>query len=159
MTKVRKQRKILGINIQGHFEAFKTGVSHIFQPRMTLHYPEVLQDFGPNYRGMLKFHMDRCISCSQCARICPSNAIKMYKTDAKKYPGLTYQRCIFCGFCVAICPVDALEMVKVHDTASYGLDEQILKPDQFSKGPQAEVNVKKVKPRFDEKRGLKYERL
>jgi NADH-quinone oxidoreductase subunit I len=159
LTKVRKRRKFLGINAQGHLEAIETGLKYIFQPRMTLQYPEVLQDFGPNYRGMLKLHVDRCISCTQCARICPSNAIKMYKKGAKKYPGLTYQRCIFCGFCVDICPVDALEMFKVHDTAFYGLDEQILEPDQLSSGPPVEANIKKVKPRFDGKRGLMYERI
>ena len=148
----------MGVDVAGHLEAFGTGIKYIFEPRMTFKYPEVFQEFSPNYRGMLKLHIDRCISCTQCARICPSNAIKMYKVDAKKYPGVTYQRCIFCGFCVDICPVDALEMSQVHDLAYYGLDGQLLKPEQFAEGPPAEENAKKVKPRLDEKRGLRYER-
>jgi len=158
MAKPKTQRKLIGADVVGHLEAIGTGIKYLFKPRMTLRYPEVFQDFGPNYRGMLKLYTDKCISCTMCARICPSNAIKMYKTDAKKYPGITYQRCIFCGFCVDICPVDALEMFGVHDIAYYGLEEQVLNPEGFSKGPPIEEKPKKVKPRLDAKRGLRYER-
>jgi len=80
----------------------------------------------------------------------------MYKA-AKKWPGITYQRCIFCGFCVDICPVDALGMSSVHDKAYYNLDALLQKPDDFVKGPPDEKQPKKVKPVFDEKRGLKYD--
>jgi len=147
------------VDVTGHLQAFGTGVKYLLQPRMTVRYPEVFQDFGPNYRGMLKLYTDRCISCTLCARICPSNAIKMYKTDARKYPGITYQRCIFCGFCADICPVDALEMSGVHDVAYAGLEEQVQKPEDFSKGPPIEKPPRKVKPMIDEKRGLRYERV
>jgi NADH-quinone oxidoreductase subunit I len=157
MAKEKTRRKFFGIDVLGHLEAEGTGVKYLFMPRMTLQYPEVCQDFGPNYRGMLKFYPDRCISCTLCARICPSNAIKMYKVDAKKQPGITYQRCIFCGFCVDICPVDALEMSNVHDVAYYGLTEQVQKPEEFSKGPPVMEKAKKVKPQLDEKRGIRYE--
>jgi NADH-quinone oxidoreductase subunit I len=148
----------LGVDVEGHVEAIRTGLKYVLMPRMTMRYPEISQDFGSYYRGMLKLHTDRCISCTLCARICPSNAIKMYKTDAKKHPGITYQRCIFCGFCVDICPVNALEMSSVHDLACYGMDEQVLKPEEFSKGPPVGKQIKKVKYVFDEKRGLMYER-
>ena len=141
----------------GHLDAVWVGIRYLFKPRATVMYPEVCQDFGADYRGMLKFYDDRCISCSMCARICPSGAIKMNKVEAKKWPGITYQRCIFCGFCRDICPVDALEMQPVHDKAYYGLDEQIQTPQDFIKGPPIEEAPKKVKPVFDEKRGLKYD--
>lgn len=156
MAKPKTRRKLLGIDVQGHLEAVETGIKYLFKPRATLMYPEVFQEFAPNYRGMLKFYDDRCISCTMCARICPSGAMKMYKTP-KKWPGITYQRCIFCGFCVDICPVNALEMTPVHDKAHYDLEEQILKPEEFLKGPTEEKAPKKVKVVFDEKRGLKYE--
>jgi NADH-quinone oxidoreductase subunit I len=81
----------------------------------------------------------------------------MYKSDAKKYPGINYQRCIFCGFCRDICPVNALEFRPVHDKAYYSLNEQLQKPQEFVKGPPAEEESKKVKSVFDEKRGLKYD--
>jgi len=136
------------------------GIKYLFVPRATLMYPEVSMDLCCNYRGMLKWYDDRCISCAMCARICPSGAIKMYKSDksdAKKYPGINYQRCIFCGFCRDICPVNALEFRPVHDKAYYSLDEQMQKPMEFVKGPPVEEEPKKVKPVFDEKRGLKYD--
>jgi len=159
MNKRKTRRKLLGIDVAGHVETFATGVKYLFKPRATLMYPEVIQDFAPNYRGMLKFYDDRCISCTLCARICPSGAIKMYKAEKvpKKWPGITYQRCIFCGFCVDICPVDALEMSSVHDKAYYSLNEQLQKPEDFVNGPPVEKQPKKVKAVFDEKRGLKYD--
>ena len=152
--KDRRAWKLLGLT--GHMQAIRSGIEHLFKPRMTVLYPEVLQDLGPNYRGMLKLHIGICISCTLCARICPSNALKMVKVDVRKYPGITYQRCIFCGFCVDICPVDALEMSGSHDAACYTLGEQVLKPEDFSKDPVIE-DKPRVKPLFDEKRGLRYE--
>lgn len=156
MAKQKTRKRTLSTDVKAHLEAFETGVRYLFKPRATLMYPEVFQEFAPNYRGMLKFHDDRCISCSMCARICPSGAIKMYK-GAKKWPGITYQRCIFCGFCVDICPVNALEMTSVHDKASCGLEGYDLKPEELREGPPIEKAPKKVKVVFDEKRGLKYE--
>ena len=156
MTKPNTRRKLFGFDIIGHIEAIWTGFQYLFKPRATVMYPEVYQEFSQNYRGMLKFFDDRCISCTMCARICPSGAIKMHKVEAKKWPGITYQRCIFCGFCRDICPVNALEMLPVHDKAYYGLDEQIQSPQEFIRGPQNVEDLKKVKPVFDEKRGLKY---
>jgi NADH-quinone oxidoreductase subunit I len=156
MAKPKPRRKLLGVDVQGHLEAISMGIKYVFKPRDTLMYPEVVQEFSPNYRGMLKFYDDRCISCTLCARICPSGAIKMYKV-AKKWPGVNYQRCIFCGFCVDICPVNALDMTSVHDKAYYGLEEQVQKPEDWVKGPEVEQARKKVKVVFDEKRGLKYE--
>lgn len=155
--KTTTRRKFIGLDIVGHLEAIGTGAKYLFTPRMTMLYPEVAQDFEPNYRGMLKLRIDKCISCTLCARICPSNALKMHKTNSRKYPGITYQRCVFCGFCVDICPVDALEMSGVHDAAYFGLEEQVLKPEPFGKGPPEEKPAKRVKTRLDKKRGLRYE--
>ncbi len=176
MKKQKTRRKLLGVDVGGHIDTFTTGVKYLFKPRATLMYPEVMQDFAPNYKGMLKLNIDTCISCKQCAKICPSNAIKMYKAEADaecgrgltgaflrqffanhRHPGLTYERCIFCGFCVDICPVNALEMTLIHDRACFNLDGQKLKPTEFAKGPPIETEPKKVKPVFDEKRGLKYD--
>lgn len=157
MAKFKITRKSLGLaDVPGYFEALWIGLKTLFEPRATVMYPEVSQDYGCNYRGMLKWYNDRCISCSMCARICPSGAIKMYKADPKKYPGINYQRCIFCGFCRDICPVNALEFRPVHDKAYYTLDEQLQKPDEFVNEPSDDA-PKKVKPMFDEKRGLKYD--
>jgi NADH-quinone oxidoreductase subunit I len=176
MKKQKSRRKLLGVDVGGHLDTIATGAKYLFKPRATLMYPEVIQDFAPNYKGMLKLDIDTCISCKQCARICPSNAIKMYKEEPDshsgrgltgmflrqffanhKHPGLTYERCIFCGFCVDICPVNALEMSLVHDEACFTLEGELLKPADFAKGPPVEKIQKKVKPVFDEKRGLKYE--
>ena len=149
-------------NVIDHLEAIGTGLKYLLaKKRLTVMYPEVLQELPPLYRGMLKYNSEKCISCSLCAMICPANAIKMYKVDEKKRrPGITYTRCIFCGFCVDICPAFALEFSDVHDVAYYTLEEQTYKPEEFEKGPPRPLYKKiprKVKVKIDEEVGLKYE--
>ncbi len=157
MVKLKISRKALGIaDFIGYFEALWLGLKSLFVPRATIMYPETYQEYCCNYRGMLKWYDDRCINCALCARICPSGAIKMYKGDVKKYPGINYQRCIFCGFCRDICPVNALEFRPIHDKAYYTLDEQLQKPEEFKKEPVDDA-PKKTKVSFDGRRGLIYD--
>ncbi len=47
---------------------------------------------------------ERCISCGECDRICPEDAIKM-----NQYPKISWWKCIRCYCCAEICPEDALE--------------------------------------------------
>ncbi|MEM1525287.1 MAG: NADH-quinone oxidoreductase subunit I [Nitrososphaerales archaeon] len=148
--------------IKRHLEAIITGLKYIFvKNRLTLRYPEMVQLLSENYRGMIKYYMDRCISCTLCARICPADAIKMYTVGENKLPGINYMRCIFCGFCVDICPKEALEFTNIHDLAYYTREEQIQKPIEFSKGPPKPIFKKepmKIVVKLDKSRGLKYER-
>ena len=93
---------------------------------------------------------------AECGRGLTGEFLRQFFAN-HRHPGLNYERCIFCGFCVDICPVNALEMSLIHDKACFNLDGQKLKPTEFAKGPLIEKQPKKVKPVFDEKRGLKYD--
>lgn len=155
-----RKRSVVG-RIRDHLEAMATGAKYLlFRPRMTLMYPDEVQELPPGYRGMIRFIREECISCGMCARICPADAIKMYEGDEKKYPGINYMRCVFCGFCVDICPSAALEFAPVHDVACYGLQEHIYRPDDFSRGPPSvrfKKKPEKVRAEIDERRGIVYE--
>ena len=147
-------------DIVGHLKAMKTGFKRlVLGQRLTAMYPEVILELPEEYRGMIKLDLDKCVQCGLCARICPANAIKMYRRENKRNPGINYQRCIFCGFCVDICPVGALELTSVHDSAFYTLDEQIFIPEKLSKKPFTPYKRKprKVKSIIDERRGIVYE--
>ncbi|MCK5832497.1 4Fe-4S binding protein [bacterium] len=50
----------------------------------------------------------KCISCGICARVCPTDAIKLI--DGK--PVIDSGKCILCGKCVKRCPTEALSMPK-----------------------------------------------
>lgn len=144
----------------GHLVAIATGLRYLVaSKRMTVHYPEYVIRPRDGYRGMIRWHKDKCISCSLCARICPASAIKMYRKPGEKkaYPGINYQRCIFCGFCVDICPADALEHTVVHDIAFASLDEHFYIAEDFDRdweSPAVAEGASRVRVEFDERRGL-----
>ena len=42
----------------------------------------------------------RCIGCTSCLKVCPTEAIRVRDGKAKIIP----ERCIDCGECIRICP-------------------------------------------------------
>ncbi len=46
-----------------------------------------------------------CIACTQCARVCPVEAIEMQENLAV----LDYEKCINCGLCAEKCPTDTID--------------------------------------------------
>lgn len=149
------------LTVKKHFDAILVGLKYLFKSRITMMYPDVVQNMPKAYRGMIKFLPDRCISCTLCARICPADALKMHFVEDRRHPGINYLRCIFCGFCVDICPKNALELTDVHDAAYYTREEQVLTPKDFSVAPQQpplRAKSRKNTVVIDERKGLKYER-
>jgi len=90
---------------------------------VTLPYPEVYQNYGPEYRGSHRLTLKedgsmRCTSCFLCATACPARCIhieagELPDSTVEKY-AVRYEidtlRCIFCGMCVEACPCDAIRM-------------------------------------------------
>ncbi|MCS7103345.1 MAG: NADH-quinone oxidoreductase subunit I [Candidatus Korarchaeum sp.] len=152
-----------------HARAILTGFKYLLAgPRLTIMYPDEIQELPEGYRGMIEYDWDSCTKCSLCAMVCPADAMKMYVSKEEsekegkvvKRPGINYTRCIFCGFCVDICPTDSLRFTKIHDVAYYTYDEQIYPPAEFSKGvpkPFYFKEPRRVRVVLDERRGIKYE--
>jgi len=72
---------------------------------------EVWKDRGKSrnfkYRGKHRINAKWCLGCGLCARMCPTQCIKMVPTGLKKpkaLPQVTASHCIFCGFCEDVCP-------------------------------------------------------
>ena len=58
------------------------------QPKVTVQYPEVVQDISPRHRGRLQLLYDehgalKCETCFQCAQACPIECIDMGGVDTK----------------------------------------------------------------------------
>lgn len=59
-----------------------------FEPKATIHYPEVKADVAPKFRGRLQLLYDewgtlKCETCFQCAQACPIECIDMGGIDTK----------------------------------------------------------------------------
>jgi pyruvate ferredoxin oxidoreductase delta subunit len=57
-----------------------------------------------------KTDMNTCISCGNCARVCPESAVSMINKEVKIQPETDYDFCKGCGLCAAECPVKAIKM-------------------------------------------------
>lgn len=105
----------------------------MFEPTITLQYPEerpVIQDDYRGAPGLVKDQdgREKCVSCQLCEYICPPKAIVIIPGEAagadegagsydyseiEKAPQEFYidmLRCIYCGYCEEICPEQAIFM-------------------------------------------------
>lgn len=70
-------------------------------------------------KDLPKLEDKKCISCSRCAKICPTEAIAMKdagvneKGKPVKKPVFDKDKCVSCETCVEVCPKDALSMEEV----------------------------------------------
>jgi len=81
---------------------------NLFKKPFTERYPFKPAKTYPTTRAKLIFHQDRCIHCSLCARVCPTQACQFNKKT--KWPGFDRNICIGCDQCVQACPKQAIEL-------------------------------------------------
>ena len=75
----------------------------------TIPYPKKDPEMLPLYRGLPIIKNDLCQSgCSECANVCPTNAISKTDSGIK----LDMGRCLFCTDCVDSCPTGAISFSK-----------------------------------------------
>ena len=102
-----------------------TTFKHIFQPQVTLSYPEQRPAIPPGYRGVPTLVRDpngreKCVSCQLCEFVCPPKAIRItpgeiaedapnaHVEKAPKEFEINMLRCIYCGLCQEVCPEEAI---------------------------------------------------
>ena len=119
-----------------------TTIRHCFSKPVTLPYPEVKRPVYPRFRGHPELVVNddgsrRCVACTLCKVVCPSNAIKEIVPaegpEHEKYPTqfvIDLTRCIFCGFCQEACPKAAIKLNNLYELAQYQKSVLILDIDR-----------------------------
>ena len=137
MAKVVERRK-LNFWEQLYLPAIAQGLGRtfrqMFQPDITLQYPEERPDIQDDYRGAPGLVKDqdgreKCVSCQLCEYICPPRAIVIVPGEVQERDDYDYEniekapqeffidmlRCIYCGYCEEICPEEAIFMTREYE--------------------------------------------
>jgi NADH-quinone oxidoreductase chain I len=108
-----------------------TTLRMFFSRPITQQYPEEKREMAPRWRGHPELTVDpdgrrRCVACTLCMVVCPSNAIRGIVAaegpEHEKYPvqfTIDLQRCIFCGLCQEACPKGAIKLNNLYELAQY----------------------------------------
>jgi NADH-quinone oxidoreductase subunit I len=106
-----------------------TTLRMVFTKPITQQYPEEKREMFPRWRGHPELVTDpdgrrRCVACTLCMVVCPSNAIRGIVAaegeEHEKYPvqfTIDLQRCIFCGLCQEACPKAAIKLNNLYELA------------------------------------------
>ena len=106
---------------------------------VTIEYPEVREILPENSRSRLYNDVDNCISCNQCAVVCPVDCIYItavrrekdapkiktddgtpIRLDLKQYT-IDTALCCYCGLCTTVCPTECLTHTRDYEYAQYTL--------------------------------------
>lgn len=111
---------------------------------ITIQYPETRDHLPLGSRGLLFNDVDDCISCKQCAAVCPVDCIYIEadkkeagaaadftkggvkKTlDLKRFD-IDVSLCCYCGLCSSVCPTECLYHTKEYEYSVLDRDKHIM---------------------------------
>ncbi|AHL23482.1 4Fe-4S dicluster domain-containing protein [Thermococcus nautili] len=99
-----------------------------------------------NFRGQLKYNVDKCVGCRMCVTVCPAGVF-VYLPDIRKV-ALWTGRCVYCAQCVDVCPTGALEMSDEFLLASYdNYDDKFI--------PLKEEKIEEIRKKLEEQKKAK----
>ena len=130
-----------------------TTLRMVFTKPITQQYPEEKREMFPRWRGHPQLTIDpdgrrRCVACTLCMVVCPSNAIRgivaAEADDHGKYPvqfTIDLQRCIFCGLCQEACPKGAIKLNNAYELAQEDKSALILNIETATQ-PESKLRLK-----------------
>lgn len=130
-----------------------TTLRMVFTKPITQQYPEERREMFPRWRGHPQLTIDpdgrrRCVACTLCMVVCPSNAIRgivaAEGTEHEKYPvqfTIDLQRCIFCGLCQEACPKGAIKLNNAYELAQEDKSALILNIETATQ-PESKLRLK-----------------
>jgi NADH-quinone oxidoreductase subunit I len=143
---------------------------HLFQPSVTIQYPDVRVELPPGARSKLYVNIDDCIGCNLCARACPVNCIDIETVKAtsdvdlgKTSTGnpkrlwvtqfdIDMSKCMYCDLCVHPCPTDCIYMVQEYEYSEFDRKNLIFEFSNLSPEKVADVKDKLEKENEEKNR-------
>ncbi len=111
----------------------REAIHNLFKKSATQKYPFVPANVAEGFRGKQVFDINKCISCSLCAKDCPANAIEMVEVEGKKRPMFHLDRCIFCYQCADSCTRNAISPTAIFELACVDKNTLVIKPQPAQK--------------------------
>jgi len=146
------------------FKSIFTGMGitmrHLFQPSVTLQYPDEREELPPGARAQLYVNIDDCIGCNLCARACPVNCIDIETVKAtddvdlgKTSTGnpkrfwltrfnIDMAKCMYCDLCVHPCPTDCIYMIPEYEYSEFDRSNFVFHFSNLSPEMVADVKEK-----------------
>ena len=126
----------------------KITLQNLFQPSVTLEYPDERPPIPSGYRGVPTLVKDphgreKCVSCQLCEFVCPPKAIRITPGEisessdhahVEKAPEefeIDMLRCIYCGLCQEVCPEEAIFLQDVYSFTGYTRAEMVNRKDRL----------------------------
>lgn len=123
-------------------------LKHLFEPPVTIQYPEERWRPAHGFRGMPVLTVDeqgelKCVGCQACARACPPQVIHI-ETSRKKDPqdrkklnidefSIDMSRCMLCNLCVEACPFEAITMADRYEIADFELEGIVFDKEELAR--------------------------
>jgi hydrogenase-4 component H len=86
---------------------------------VTTDYPDQPDPAPDTYRGQVMLEPGLCVGSGDCARVCPSQAIRvLYDERGGWLWELDDARCVFCGLCQDVCPEGAIALSNEYELAT-----------------------------------------
>jgi len=115
----------------------KITFKHLFQPAVTIQYPDVKLPLPERVRNRLYVNIDDCIGCDQCSRACTVSCISI--ETVKAIPGedlgqtsngkkkalwvtkfdIDFAKCCYCQLCVFPCPTECIKMTETYEFSEF----------------------------------------
>jgi len=87
--------------------------------------------------GFPVIEFSRCTACDDCARACPTNAIRMTAPSFESRTlSLSYDACIQCGACVEACGEEAMTVSHAVEVAAY-TRQQLARTASYDRDPES----------------------
>lgn len=128
----------------GLIQGLGISLKHLFEPTVTIEYPEQRWEPQPGFRGIPVLPWDdendviKCVGCQACARVCPPQVIHI---ETSRRPGqkrleidefsIDMTRCMLCNLCVEACPFEAITMSSHYELGDFELEGIIFDKEEL----------------------------